>query len=157
MHSVPGPAHIKQASDSSSIRMSFGTALGFALHDRIRVTVLFIGDGALPMSISELETTARQRIPLVIVLMNDCEYGAELHFLKLRDLPLATTQFPDIDYAPVAEAVDFRAATMRTVQELRGLGCGLANPNGPVFIDCKIHGTFPAALLEETAPRRSRT
>ncbi|MBT2302508.1 thiamine pyrophosphate-binding protein [Variovorax paradoxus] len=155
--SVPGPAHIKQASDFSSIGMGFGTALGFACGDRHRVTVLFIGDGAFLMTMSELETAAREGIPLVIVLMNDCAYGAELHFLKLRDMPLATTQFPDIDYAPVAEAFGFRAATVRTVEELRRLGGLLAAPDGPVFIDCKINGAVAAAFLEETAPKRSKT
>lgn len=152
--SVPGPAHIKQASDFSSIGMGFGTALGFAHGDPARTTVLFIGDGAFLMTMSELETAAREGIPLVIVVMNDCAYGAELHYLKLRDMPLSTTQFPDIDYAPVAEAFGFRAATVRTVDELRALAPLLQAPDGPVLIDCKINGAVAAGFLEETAPAR---
>ena len=152
--SVPGPAHIKQASDFSSIGMGFGTALGYARGDPSRTTVLFIGDGAFLMTMSELETAAREAIPLVVVVMNDCAYGAELHYLKLRNMPLSTTQFPDIDYAPVAEAFGFRAATVRTVEELRALAPLLAAPDGPVFIDCKINGGVAAGFLEETAPRK---
>lgn len=152
--SVPGPAHIKQASDFSSIGMGFGTALGFAHGDPGRTTVLFIGDGAFLMTMSELETAAREGIPLVVVVMNDCAYGAELHYLKLRDLPVSTTQFPDIDYAPVAEAFGFRVATVRTVEELRALGPLLRAPEGLVLIDCKINGSVAAGFLEETAPAR---
>lgn len=152
--SVPGPAHIKQASDFSSIGMGFGTALGFAHGDPGRTTVLFIGDGAFLMTMSELETAAREGIPLVVVVMNDCAYGAELHYLKLRDMPVSTTQFPDIDYAPVAEAFGFRAATVRTVEELRALGPLLQAPEGPLLIDCKINGAVAAGFLEETAPAR---
>lgn len=148
--SVPGPAHIKQASDFSSIGMGFGTALGFARGDPSRTTVLFIGDGAFLMTMSELETAAREDIPLLIVLMNDAAYGAELHHLKLRDAPVATTQFPDIDYAPVAQAFGFRAATVRTLDELRALAPLLAAPDGPVFIDCKINGAVAAGFLEES-------
>lgn len=150
--SVPGPAHIKQASDFSSIGMGFGTALGFAHGDPVRPTVFFVGDGAFLMTLSELETAAREDIPLVVVVMNDCAYGAELHYLKLRDVPTSTTQFPDVDYAPVAEAFGFQTATVRTLEELRALAPLLAKPEGQILIDCKINGAVPAGFLAETAP-----
>ncbi|MBA2962365.1 MULTISPECIES: thiamine pyrophosphate-binding protein [Ramlibacter] len=152
--SVPGPAHIKQASDFSSIGMGFGTALGFARGDPQRTTVLFIGDGAFLMTMSELETTAREGIPLVVVVMNDCAYGAELHVLRLRGMPVGTTQFPDVDYATVAAAFGFRTVTVRTVDDLRALGPLLAAPDGPVLVDCKINGAVAAGFLEETAPKK---
>lgn len=151
---VPGPAHIKQASDFSSIGMGFGTALGFAIGDPGRTTVLFIGDGAFLMTMSELESTAREGVPLVVVVMNDAAYGAELHVLRLRGMPTATSQFPDIDYAQVAAAFGFQAATVRTVEELRALGPLLASPDGPVLVDCKINGAVAAGFLEETAPKK---
>lgn len=152
--SVPGPAHFKQASDFSSIGMGFGTALGFAHGDPSRSTVLFIGDGAFLMTMSELETAAREGINLVVVVMNDCAYGAELHYLKLRDMPVTTTQFPDIDFAPVAQAFGFKTATVRTLEELRALAPLLAAPEGPVLIDCKINAAIAAGFLLETAPTR---
>ena len=152
--SVQGPQHIKITTDSSSIGQGFGTALGFARGRPGQTTALVIGDGGLLMTLGELETVAREDIPLVIVLMNDCAYGAELHYLRLRNMSLSTTQFPDIDYAPVAEAFGFRAATVRTVAELRALAPLLAAPDGPVFIDCKINGGVAAGFLEETAPRK---
>ena len=152
--SVPGPAHIKQASDFSSIGMGFGTALGFACGDPGRTTVLFVGDGAFLMTLSELETAAREAIPLVVVVMNDRAYGAELHYLKLRGMSPHTTEFPDVDFGPVAEAFGFRAATVRTVAELRALAPMLAVPEGPVLIDCKINGAVAAGFIEETGPRK---
>lgn len=152
--SVPGPGHIKQASDFSSIGMGFGTALGFAIGDPKRRTVLFIGDGAFLMTMSELETTAREGVPLVVVVMNDAAYGAELHVLRLRGMPVATAQFPDIDYAQVASAFGFQVATVRTIEDLRALGPMLASPQGPLLVDCKINGSVPAGFLEETAPKK---
>lgn len=154
--SVPRPAHIKQASDFSSIGLGLGTALGFAIGDPARPTVLFIGDGGLLMSLGELETCARLAVPLVIVVMNDCAYGAELHFLKLRAMPVAASQFPDIDFAPVAEGFGFQTATVRSVDGLRQLGPMLAAPTGPILIDCKINGAVAAPFLHETAPAAAR-
>ena len=102
------------------------------------------------MTMGELETVAREEIPLVIVLMNDCAYGAELHFLKLRNMPVSTSQFPDIDYAPIAQAFGFEAATIRTLDDLQEVAPLLKKPGStPVFLDCKINGAVAAPFLME--------
>ena len=88
-------------------------------------------------------------IPLVVVVMNDCAYGAELHFLQERDMSGELSQFPDIDYAPVAEAFGFQAATVRTLDELQALAPLLASPDGPVFLDCKINSSVMAPFMLE--------
>ncbi|MEA2813052.1 MAG: acetolactate synthase large subunit, partial [Rhodospirillaceae bacterium] len=112
--SVPDPGRFKLTSDFASIGLGFGTALGVAKARPDETTVLVIGDGGFLMTMGELETVVREDLPLIIVLMNDCAYGAELHFLKMRDLPVAKSVFPDVDYAPIAEAFGFQAATIRT-------------------------------------------
>ena len=147
--SVPDPSRLKQASDFSSIGMGFGVALGYARGTPERTTVLILGDGSFLMTMGELETVVREDIPLVIVLMNDCAYGAELHFLKVRNMPTSLSQFPDIDYAPIAQAFGFQAATVRTLDELRALAPLLAKPEGPIFLDCKINAAVAAPFLAE--------
>lgn len=155
--SVPNPTHFKHTSDSASIGLGFGTAMGFAVGSPEPTTVLLLGDGSFLMTMGELETVAREGIPLVIVMLNDCAYGAELHFLKERDMPVALSQFPDIDYAPVAEAFGFETATVRTLDELRALAPILAHPEGPVFLDCKINAAVVAPfLLESTQHARNK-
>ena len=128
--SVPGPGHFKLTSDFASIGLGFGTALGVARARPDETTVLVIGDGGFLMTMGELETVVREDLPLVVVLMNDCAYGAELHFLKMRDLPVAKSVFPDVDYAPIAEAFGFQVATIRTLDDLQRAAPLLANPDG---------------------------
>jgi len=147
--SVPGPGHTKQSSDFSSIGMGFGTALGFAVGAPDRPTVLFIGDGSFLMTMGELETVVREDIPLIVVLMNDCAYGAEMHYLKMRNMAVNMSVFPDIDYAPIAAGFGFQAETVRTLDELRKLAPMLAKPEGPIFLDCKINGQVPASFISE--------
>ena len=147
---VPGPGHIKNTVDFASIGMGFGAALGFAVGTPDRPTVLFIGDGGFLMTLGELETAVREDIPLIIVLMNDAAYGAELHYLKMRDMPVSTAVFADIDFAPIAEAFGFQTATVRTVDELRALAPMLRNPQGPILLDCKINASVAAPFLLET-------
>lgn len=150
--SVPGPDNIMLTSDFGSIGIGFGSALGFAVGSPDRTTVLVVGDGSFVMTMSELETAAREQIPLVIVLMNDCAYGAELHYLKLRNMPVGLSVFPDVDFAPVAEAFGFQSATVRTIEELRQLAPMLASPEGPILLDCKINADVMAPFMSEAAP-----
>ncbi len=154
--SVAGPDHIKNTVDFASIGMGFGTALGFAAGTPERTTVLFVGDGGFLMTMSELETAAREGIPLVVVVMNDGAYGAELHYLKMRNMPVATAVFADVDFAPVAQAFGFQAHTVRTLDELRQLAPLLQRPEGPILLDCKINASVAAAFLGETVEHERR-
>lgn len=154
--SVPGPGHIRMASDFSSIGMGFGAALGYACGTPGRPTVFVVGDGSFLMNLGELETVVREDIPLVIVVMNDCAYGAELHYLKMRNMPVQKSVFPDIDFAPVAEAFGFQAATVRTLDQLRALAPLLAKPDGPILLDCKINAAVAAPFLLESIEYEKR-
>ena len=106
--------------------------------------------GNFLMTLGELETVVREDIPLVIVVFNDCAFGAELHFLQIRDKPIATSVFADVDFAPVARAFGFDAYTARTVAELRQLADVLRNPQGPILIDCKINASVAAGYHAES-------
>jgi len=154
--SVPGPSHFKMTSDFASIGLGFGTALGVAKARPDETTVLVIGDGGFLMTMGELETVVREDLPLVIVLMNDCAYGAELHFLKMRDLPVAKSIFPDVDYAPIAQAFGFQTATIRTLDDLERAAAMLARPDGPIFLDCKLNAAVAAPFMSEFHEFESR-
>lgn len=147
--SVPGPGHFKMTSEFASIGLGFGTALGVARGRPDIPTVLVIGDGGFLMTMGELETVVREDIPLVIIVMNDCAYGAELHFLRMRALPEAKSVFPDVDYAPVAAAFGFETRTIRTLADLQAAAPLLRAPPGPVLLDCKLNADVAAPFMSE--------
>ncbi len=149
--STPGPGHFKLTSDFASIGLSFGAALGVAKGRPDNTTVLVVGDGAFVMTLGEIESVVREDLPIVIVVMNDCAYGAEVHFLKMRQLPIAKSLFPDVDYGPVAEAFGFTTATVRTLDELRALAPMLEKPDGPILLDLKINADVAAPFMHEFA------
>ncbi|MEM7404801.1 MAG: thiamine pyrophosphate-binding protein [Pseudomonadota bacterium] len=146
---VPDPDHFKFTTDFASIGIGFGAALGFARARPDKTTVLMIGDGGLMMTLSELETVAREDLPIVIIVMNDCAYGAELHVLRPHQLPVEKSLFPDIEFADVAACFGFESATVRTLDELQRLAPMLSNPQGPVLIDCKINQEVVAPFMGE--------
>lgn len=150
--STLGPQHLKLPWDFFSVGMAFGTALGFAKARPDQTTVLVIGDGGLLMTLGELETAVREDVPLVVLVMNDCAYGAELHYLRLENMPVAQAMFPDVDYAPVAEAFGFRTATIRTLDQLRDAAPLLrSRDDGPVLLDCKINAAICGPYIAEAA------
>ena len=103
------------------------------------------------MTLGELETVVREDLPLVIVVLNDCAYGAELHFLKMHQLPLTTSVFPDVDFAPIAEGFAFEAVTIRSMEDLYGAESLLKDPQGPILLDCKINADIAAPFMSELA------
>ncbi len=153
---VPGPGHFKMVSDFASIGLGFGAAMGFAKARPEVPTVLVIGDGGFAMTMGELETVVREDLPLVVVCMNDCAYGAEVHFLRMRQLPAQKAFFPDVDYAPIAEALGYEAHTIRTLDQLEALRPLLENPEGPIFLDCKINADVAAPFMSEIAAADAR-
>lgn len=149
---VSSPDRFKLSSDFAVIGLGFGTALGAAVARPGEPTVLFIGDGALLMSLGEIETLARLDLPVLVVVMNDSAYGAERHFLELRGLSGRVAQFPDTDFGPVAEALGVAGATVRTLDDLRALAPSLAVLKGPLLLDCKVNSTVVAPFLSEQVP-----
>ena len=148
---VPNPGCLRYTGDFNSIGLGFGTAMGVAAAKRSRPTVLFIGDGSLFMTLGELETMAREDLPLIILVMNDNAYGAERHYLELRSQPLGKSVFPAFDFAPIAQACGIDAYTVRSIADLRNLADLLKTPEGPILIDCKINPAVAAPFMGEFA------
>jgi len=149
--SVPGPDQFKFTTNFASIGLGFGTALGVARARPDSTTVLIVGDGGFLMTLSELETVVREDLPLIIVVMNDCAYGAELHFLKMHQRPVGLSVFPDLDFAPIAEGFAFEAFTIRTMDDLEQAAPSIRSPEGPILLDCKINADIAGSFMSELA------
>jgi acetolactate synthase-1/2/3 large subunit len=151
---VPEPARYCPTMQFAAIAMGLGTALGAALGDPGSQAVLFIGDGALSMTLGDLETAVRERIPLIVVVMDDRSYGAERHFLDLEGDPNDLANFPELDFAAVAAGLGMESALVRSLDDLDDLD--LATPRRePLLLDCKIDPTVRAEWLEEIAAASS--
>jgi acetolactate synthase I/II/III large subunit len=95
------------------------------------------GDTSLLMNLQELETAARLRLPLRIIVMNDGAMGAELHKLRIRGAPVEDAIVPDPGFVAAAEALGVRAYRPRTLEELaKALIEDVTD--GPVLIDVPI-------------------
>ncbi len=109
-----------------------------------------LGDGGFLMSVAELTTAVRLRLPLLIVVYNDAAYGAEVHHFGPDGHPLDTVTFPDTDLAAIARGFGCDGLTVRTRADLAGVSAWLAGPRrAPLVVDAKVASTRGSWWLEE--------
>jgi thiamine pyrophosphate-dependent acetolactate synthase large subunit-like protein len=132
-----------------SIGLGLGAAIGAAVADPGRVTVAALGDGGTFMSLGELETAARLRLPLLLLVYNDDAYGAEVHHFTDRPEGLELVRFPETDIAAIGRAVGADGVTVRGLPDLKAVESWLAHRDRPLVVDAKVTPTVVGAWLEE--------
>jgi thiamine pyrophosphate-dependent acetolactate synthase large subunit-like protein len=146
---VPDPAGFVFTQAFQSIGLGLASGIGAAIARPDRLTVACLGDGGALMSLPELETLARLRLPMLVVVYNDAAYGAEVHHFRPHGHPVELVQFPDTDFAALAEAAGARGLTVRSADDLAPLEAWLAERDAPLVVDAKITPDFCAEWLEE--------
>jgi len=101
------------------------------------------------MSLGELETLVRSRLPFLVVVDNDAAYGAEVHLLRYVGLPSDHALFPDLDLAGIARALGAQGITVRDLTDLERLRPWLDQPHGTMVVDCKVDPHLGGAWLDE--------
>ncbi len=132
-----------------AVGLGLGNAIGAAIAQPDRPTVAAIGDGGAFMALAELETAARLKLTLLVVIYDDAAYGAEVHHFASMGHDVSLVRFPDADLAGIARAAGAKAATVRRTDDLEVVTEWLANPHGPLVLDVKVNPTICAEWLEE--------
>jgi acetolactate synthase I/II/III large subunit len=139
---------------AGSLGWGLPAAIGAQLAQPQRPVILFTGDGGLWYHVAELETAARWRIPVVVVVNNNRSlnqevwpytdaYGGSLHGRHAE-----LWHFTDVDLAAMAEAIGLRGLTVRKAGEFAAaLEQALVGP-GPALVNVVTD-------IEALAPRGS--
>ena len=132
-----------------SVGLGLASGIGTAVVRPDRTAVAAVGDGGALMALGELETAARYRLPMVVVVYNDAAYGAEVHHFGPMGHPVDLTRFPDTDFAALARAAGAEGITVRKPEDLAPLKKWLGRRDGPLIIDAKVNPEVRAEWLEE--------
>jgi thiamine pyrophosphate-dependent acetolactate synthase large subunit-like protein len=147
--SAPDAAGFVFSNDFMAVGLGLGTAFGAAIAHPDRLTVCTPGDGGLMMSLGELETFVRYKIPALVIVINDASYGAEVHLLKNIGLPGHGAFFRDNDFAAIASAMGAQGITVRDAGDLEGLRTWLGDRRGPMVVDCKVDPQIRGAWFDK--------
>ena len=84
-------------------------AVGAKLAKPGRQVVVCVGDGDFGMNAQEIETSVRENAPVIIVVYNDCSYGALRVFQKaVYDGRYLGSHYGETDHAKLAAAYGAR-------------------------------------------------
>jgi thiamine pyrophosphate-dependent acetolactate synthase large subunit-like protein len=146
---VPDPQGFVFTQAFQSIGLGLASGMGAAIARPDRLTVACLGDGGALMSLPELETLARLRLPMLVVVYDDAAYGAEVHHFGPQGHPVELVRFPDTDFAALARAAGAQGITAGALGDLDAIGPWLERRDGPLVVDAKITPDFCAQWLEE--------
>jgi thiamine pyrophosphate-dependent acetolactate synthase large subunit-like protein len=132
-----------------AVGLGIASGIGASIARPDRPTVVAVGDGGAFMALQELETAARLKLNLVIVIYDDAAYGAEVHHFEPMGHDVSRVRFPEADLAAIGRAAGAKAASIRTVDDLAVIDEWLANPGGPLVLDAKVNPTIAAEWLAE--------
>lgn len=108
-------------SDFGAIGNGLPAAIGVAAARGDGRVLLIEGDGSMLMHIQELETIRRQGIRLLMAVINDGGYGAEIHKFRAHGMSPDTVIHGRGDLAGVATGFGVRGTTVNTLGRMGGL------------------------------------
>ena len=92
-------------------------ALGVAAVRPEGKVLLLEGDGGLMMHVQELETVKRHKLKLVIGIMNDGGFGAEIHKFRADGIDPAEAIFGRPDFAAIARGFGLRGTNITSLEQ----------------------------------------
>ena len=137
------------ANGFQAVGLGLGNAIGASIARPDVPTVAALGDGGTFLALPELETAARLKLTLLVLIYDDSAYGAEVHHFEPMGHDVSLVRFPDTDLAAIAAAAGAKSATVRNTDDLAVVEEWLANPHGPLVLDAKVNPTICAEWLEE--------
>ena len=145
---VTEPRRLLISSGLATMGFALPAAIAAALCAPARLVVAFTGDGGLGMTLAEIETAARLRLRIAVVVFND---GAlSLIKIKQRSAGQGGTEavdFGPVSYARAAQALGAAAAAVSTEKELTAALSAASGREGPTVIDVQVDpAAYPAIM-----------
>ena len=137
--------------DFQSVGLGLFRAIGAAMARPDLLCVAILGDGGAGMSLLELHTAIDLELPILVVVMNDAAYGAEVHDFRPRGIPVAIAQFPLRNWAGLAKSMRAEGVIIHRLPDIDQILPWLASRRGPLLLDCRIDPDVSAmsVLTEE--------
>lgn len=130
-------------------------AMGVAAARPDDTVVLFDGDGSLLMHVQELETIARHKLNILIIVMNDGAYGSELHKLRSEGLPIDGSVFGMTDFASIARGFGLSGETIEKLTDIPRLVDAFKQTGGPAVWDLRVSDKVVSRIVRQAHPPRN--
>ena len=136
---LPGGARFEIEMQWGSIGWSVPATFGYAMGAPSRRVIALIGDGSFQLTAQEVAQMIRQKLPVIIFLINNHGYTIEV---EIHDGPY--NNIKNWDYAGLIQAFNAEDGRGRGLRVTNGaelaeaIKVALANRDGPTLIECVI-------------------
>ncbi|MGH3202961.1 MAG: thiamine pyrophosphate-binding protein [Streptosporangiaceae bacterium] len=146
---VTEPRRLLISSGLATMGFALPAAIAAALCAPARLVVAFTGDGGLGMTLAEIETAARLRLRIAVVVFND----GTLSLIKIKQRPAGqggaeAVDFGPVSYAGAARALGAAAVPVSTEQELAAALSAASGRDGPTVIDVQVDPAGYPAIMD---------
>jgi acetolactate synthase I/II/III large subunit len=149
---IRSPEQYNYSIGSGTMAWALPGAIGAKIAHPDRQVVVCIGDGDFGMNAQEIETSVREKAPIIIVVYNDCSFGALRVFQKQHyGGRFIGSHFGQTDHAKLAEAYGARGEKVENPEDLVGALERAAKADVTTVIDVITDGWEPHYRVEEFA------
>ncbi len=145
---VDSPGQLLISNGLATMGFALPAAIAAALVDPSRPVICLTGDGGIGIALAELETLARLRLDVVVVVFND----AALSLIAIKQVadgqggPAAVSYAPT-DFAAVAAGFGIRAQRVTDASSYREALDAAVRHRGPYLLDVAVDpSAYPAIL-----------
>jgi thiamine pyrophosphate-dependent acetolactate synthase large subunit-like protein len=124
-----------------SIGQGLGVGIGASFSHKERMTIVIEGDGGLLQSLQEIQTIVENNLPLVILVMNDSAFGAEVHKMQAKKLNISSARWHSPDFVGIARSFGCDALKLDNETEIAVAIATSWNRKSPLLIDARISPT----------------
>ena len=132
------PLTFFESNGLSAMSYSFPAAMAARLQFPNRPVLCTIGDGGFGMTVSELETCVRERLPFVTVVFNDSALSLIDVAQQNRGYPAHGVKYGSVDFAAVAAGFGAWSRRVESHEELRAAVAEAREVNRPAVIDAVV-------------------
>lgn len=114
---------------------ALGAALGCKEASPDREVVAPHRDGSLGMTLGELESIAREKLAVTVLLVNDSAFGniKQEELFKMGEGRYIGVEFPDYDYLSVAKAFGFDGCIVTKASQIPAAMGGRPQKQRPIY------------------------
>ena len=139
------PLTFFESNGLSAMSYSFPAAMAARLRFPDRPILCTIGDGGFSMTLTELETCVRERLPFVTVVYNDSALSLIDVAQQNRGYPTYGVKYGRVDFAAVAAGFGVWSRRVETMEALEAAVREGLRVDGPVVIDALVDpAEYPA-------------
>lgn len=146
----PGPRYV-QARGSDGINCCLPQAIGAQVANPETPVVAVSGDGGIGYHVADLETAAREDLPITVVVFDNQSLGSsKASMLSNEGVDQSTDFEPTVDYAAVARGFGCEGQGIEDPETLATELPAAVERDAPVLLDVHVDpATFPPVLTDD--------